>query len=431
MGPKAWRPYGFAVVCVAVATALRLMLGLIWPDILIFATYYPAVLIAALACGVSSGAVTAILGAIAAWWFFIPPAHHLFPISGSSAAGITVYLACSVLIVWAAGRRRTLVLQLRREMTEREKAQRDSAQLAMLVTQSPDAIFSVNLDGTIATWNPGAAALFGYTAAEAIGRRADILVPDDKREEFEDAIARVRSGRPVELETERLAKSGERIAVDILGGPLRDGAGTIIGTGVAARDIRERKRHQHEMQIVLHELSHRAKNLLSVVSAMANQTALGCESFKDFQPRFAARLQALARSHDVLVERDWKGVPMNELISVQLAPFQEIGSGRIIATGPGVIIAAKPAEQIGLCLHELATNATKYGAWSTPTGTVEISWEVAGHRISIDLARARRPSGREAGAHRLWKPRSSTPCGRGIERQGGQGVRTRGDYLAA
>ena len=277
-------------------------------------------------------------------------------------------------------------------MAEREKAQRDSAQLAMLAIQSPDAIFSANLDGSISTWNRGATKLFGYTTAEAIGRQLDIFIPEEKREEFEQAIARVWSGETIELETERLAKGGELIAVDLHAGPLRDPEGRIIGTGVAAKDIRERRRHQQEMKVVLHELSHRAKNLLSIVSAMANQTVLSCGSLEEFQPRFASRLQALASSHDALVERNWMGVPITELVRVQLAPFQEIDGRRAIVAGPDLVIAAKPAEQIGLCLHELATNATKYGAWSTPTGTVEISWEVVGSEFRLIWRERRGPT---------------------------------------
>jgi PAS domain S-box-containing protein len=369
-----WRPYAFAVLCVAAATAIRFGLGLVWPEILIFAVYYPAVLIATLACGVASGITATLLGALAAWWLFVPPAYQFLPIRTNSAAGIVVYLLSCALIVWAADRYRSLVRRLRAEIAARERAQRDSAQLAMLVTQSPDAIFSANPDGAIVSWNPGAAALFGYSAEEATGRPQDILLPEDKRDEFERAIARMRAGEALELETEWFAKGGERIAVDMVGGPLRDAVGTIIGTCVAARDIRDRQRHQKEMQVVLHELSHRAKNLLSVVSAMANQTARSCETFEEFQPRFADRLRALAASHDALVERNWAGVPMAELVRVQLAPFDEID--RVVAVGPDVVLIAKAAEQIGLCLHELGTNATKYGALSTPAGIVEISWEL-------------------------------------------------------
>jgi len=266
--------------------------------------------------------------------------------------------------------------RLQIEVEERRRAQRDSAQLAMLVSQSPDAIFSAELNGNIETWNAGATALFGYSASEVIGRPQNILVPEGEREDFEHVIAGVRAGEAVELETERLTKEGELIAVDLIAGPLRDPAGNVIGTGVAARDMRERKRHQQEMQVVLHELSHRAKNLLSIVSAMANQTARVCDNFGEFQQRFGDRLQALAASHDALVERNWTGVPMNELARVQLAPFQEISAGRISAIGPNVIVKAKAAEQIGLCLHELATNATKYGSLSAPLGTVEVNWKL-------------------------------------------------------
>jgi PAS domain S-box-containing protein len=378
---SSWRPYAFAVVCTATATAVRFGLGLVWPNIVIYATYYPAVLVATLICGIASGITATLLGAVAALLLFAPPAYSFLGAKTSSIAGLAVYLLSAALIVWAAGHYRNIVRRLRAEMAEREQAQRESAQFAMLVAQSSDAIFSAKLDGTIASWNPGAASAFGYSAEEAIGRPLDILLPEDKHEEFEEAIARVRAGETLELETEWLAKGGVRIAVDMLGGPLRDAVGNIIGTGIAARDNRERQRHQKEMQVVLHELSHRAKNLLSVVSAMANQTARSCETFDEFQPRFADRLRALAASHDALVERNWAGVPMAELVRAQLAPFDEID--RVASVGPNVVLKAKAAEQIGLCLHELATNATKYGALSTPGGSVEISWELDGNDFHL------------------------------------------------
>ena len=98
--------------------------------------------------------------------------------------------------------------------------------------------------------------------------------------------------------------------------------------------------------------------------AIANQMGQRSESCEEFLSRFYDHLQAFAASHDALVERNWSGVPMQEIVRVQLAAFQEIDGVRVKMAGPDIVINAKAAEQIGLCLHELATNAAKYGALS-------------------------------------------------------------------
>ena len=170
----------------------------------------------------------------------------------------------------------------------------------------------------IETWTEGAERLFGYSAAEAVGRPPSILAPAEKQGAVQEVLARLRAGESITTETVRLTKTGERVPVSIAAAPIRAPGGRIIGFSLIGRDIGERVRHEEQMQVVMYELSHRARNRLAVIMAVANQMGQRSKSFEEFLTRFSDRLQAFAASHDALVERNWSGVPMQELVRVQL-----------------------------------------------------------------------------------------------------------------
>ena len=396
MDRKVVQQHGFAAFCVAVATTLRYLLGLLWPDIIVFATYYPAILVATLVCGVPAGITATLLGAVSAWWLFISPTHQFIPLEPANAVSFVLYFLSSAVIVWAAGRYRMIVERLHSEMMEREKGQKNNARLAALVDQSPDAIISLTPGMAIETWNEGAERLFGYSAAEAVGRPPSILAPAEKQGAVQEVLARLRAGESITTETVRLTKTGERMPVSIAAAPIRAPGGRIIGFSLIG-GISERVRHEEQMQVVMYELSHRAKNLLAVIMAVANQMGQRSKSFEEFLTRFSDRLQAFAASHDALVERNWSGVPMQELVRVHLTPFQEVDGVRVTMSGPDIVVNAKAAEQLGLCLHELATNAAKYGALSVSTGTVSIEWRVDAK------------DGQEQSFRLIWRERGGPP----------------------
>ena len=141
-------------------------------------------------------------------------------------------------------------------------------------------------------------------------------------------------------------------------------------------DVATRERHERHIEDIMLELSHRSKNLLAVVQSIARQVARRTKNFEDFDAAFAARIRALANVHDLLVTRNWQGADIREVISSQLAPFGQPDDDRITIEGPELILRPKAVEQIGLALHELATNATKYGALSSPQGSVSIRWTI-------------------------------------------------------
>jgi two-component sensor histidine kinase len=141
-------------------------------------------------------------------------------------------------------------------------------------------------------------------------------------------------------------------------------------------DITERKSAEDHIQFLMREMTHRSKNLLTVVQAIARRTAQTARTFEDFESRFGQRLQGLSASHDVLVDENWQGARLEELVARQLKPFAEPKGSRIGISGPPIVVSAQAAQAIGLAIHELATNATKYGALSVASGRIEICWSL-------------------------------------------------------
>jgi PAS domain S-box-containing protein len=140
-------------------------------------------------------------------------------------------------------------------------------------------------------------------------------------------------------------------------------------------DITERKEHEAHVRFLMSEISHRSKNLLAVVQAIAAQTARASSSSADFAADFSARLKSLASSVDLLVQQEWRGVSMKELVHSQLGHYAGT-SARVAIKGPNVLLTPLSAQYLGMALHELSTNAVKYGALSGSEGHITIAWRL-------------------------------------------------------
>jgi two-component sensor histidine kinase/PAS domain-containing protein len=160
-------------------------------------------------------------------------------------------------------------------------------------------------------------------------------------------------------------------------GPLIDEARANVGSIVTLTDMTERKRSEEQQTVMVAELNHRVKNILAIVQSVAAQTMRSSRSMENFADAFAGRLKALAVAHDILTETRWIGIGLNELLVTVLAPYRSAEGQRVRISGPAVLLPARLVVPLSMVLHELSTNAGKYGALSGPNGGVDIGWRVS------------------------------------------------------
>ena len=263
------------------------------------------------------------------------------------------------------------------DLTERKRLEAERARLAAIVETSSDAILSRALDGTITSWNAAAERTFGYTATEAIGRDIAMLVPPDRVDEFAQTRQGLEAGEPVApFETVRLTKDGQRLDVSIAVSPLTNADGVLVGTSIITRDISERRRAQERQNLLLAELSHRVKNTLATVLSIANQTLSRAESLDEFSRSFRGRIQALAAAHSLLTAVNWDVAALRVLVEQALQPYASSDRSNLRISGDEVLLRPSAALTFSLVLHELATNAAKYGALQKPGGFVAVDCRV-------------------------------------------------------
>jgi len=244
--------------------------------------------------------------------------------------------------------------------------------------------WETNLATRTRKWSPEAMKLFGFDLPEGlgvVGGDADEYVaalhPDDRhlmrhfhqtahvQDFYEGDYRVVRPDGSVRWVT------GRALVVE------REDDGRARRTVTVVTDITEQKQAEEHVRFLLGELSHRSKNLITVIHSVAQRTVRTSASLQEFEQRFSRRLQALAASHDALINNDWKAAPLDVLIKGQLAFFTEGDAARIDVRGPNILINANSAQMIGLAVHELATNAVKHGALAVPGGRVSITWNLA------------------------------------------------------
>jgi PAS domain S-box-containing protein len=266
------------------------------------------------------------------------------------------------------------------DRTEHKRLEEERARLAAIVETSSDAIVSRALDGTITSWNAAAERTFGYRAAEAIGQDIAMLVPPDRVDELAQIRHSLQAGEPVApFETVRLAKNGQRLDVSISVSPLTNADGVLVGTSIITRDISERRRAQERQDLLLSELSHRVKNTLAVVLSIANQTGSRAESLDEFARSFRGRIQALAAAHSLLTAVNWDAAALRAVVEQALQPYASSDGSNVQIGGDEVLLRPSAALTFSLILHELATNAAKYGALQKPGGLVAVDWRVQSH----------------------------------------------------
>jgi PAS domain S-box-containing protein len=262
-----------------------------------------------------------------------------------------------------------------------EKALRESREqfrwLASIVEFTDDAIVSKNRDGIITSWNKSAERLFGYLAEEAVGKSVTTLIPPERLAEETAILERIQRGDRIDhYETIRRRKDGNLIDVSLTISPMRDAEGKVVGASKIARDISERKRSEAQFSALAREAEHRAKNLLANVRVMVQLSQ--ADTPDGLKEAIAGRIEALANVHSLFAQSRWTGAELGSLVMQELSPYSRDGEMRTQIDGPTVMLKPNVGQAIAVALHELATNAAKYGALSVATGQVRVEWSHAG-----------------------------------------------------
>jgi PAS domain S-box-containing protein len=245
--------------------------------------------------------------------------------------------------------------------------------MAAIVESSDDAIVSKDLDGVIKSWNSGAERIFGYAAQEVIGNSITMLIPPGRENEEPEILERIRRGQRVDhYETVRQRKYGSLINVSLTVSPVKNAQGKIIGASKIARDISDRKRSEAQITMLAREAEHRAKNILATVQATVRLSQ--SDTPEGLKHAIEGRIQALANVHRLFVESRWVGAEIQSLVKEELAAYSQDKEKRVQIDGPKLLLEPNAAQAIAVTLHELATNAAKYGALSVPGGHVQVEW---------------------------------------------------------
>ena len=249
------------------------------------------------------------------------------------------------------------------------------ARYRAIVDTAVDAIVVIDEVGRVEAFNPAAERLFGYSAGEMIGRNINILMPEPYHGEHDDYLRRYRD-------------TGERRIIGIgreVSGQRRDGATFPLELSIAEwrdgdkrfftgvmRDVTARKRAEELQRLLVNELNHRVKNTLATVQSVAGQTLRNADDLQGARDALTIRLLALSRAHDILTRESWDGADLGDIVASVTSSHGE--ARRFVVDGVVVRLAPKAALALSMALHELMTNAAKYGALSNEVGRVILTW---------------------------------------------------------
>ncbi len=262
------------------------------------------------------------------------------------------------------------------DITQSQLLNNEHARLASIVNSSHDAIFGFSLDDRITSWNTSAERIFGLAPAQVVGKPLHMLLPAAAPAEVQAFFSgAARDSDLPEFEMVWVRPDDEAIPLEMSYSPVCNTDGKLIAGRLIARDITERYRAAQHAAMMLAELNHRVKNTLATVQAVAQQTAVNAPDLASFNESFLARLLALSNTHNLLAREEWNGAPLSDIINNELAPYQHDDSARVQLRGDNLTLLPKQALALSMALHELATNAAKYGALSVSAGRVSVEWE--------------------------------------------------------
>ena len=416
--------YGFALLAFAVTFLLRYELEDWMAGDVGFILFIPAVTITTLLAGLAPGILTAFLSGIATWYFFLTPPGS-FALTPKSTTGLASYIMVVAITITLVRRLQGSIRELRAEIAERRRAERaltESARENEALFRLADRlnrantlqdVFDVALDTIENALDCDRAALLllddagvmRYAGWRDLSQEYRLAAegrspwPTNEREPQSYRVSDIdTSSVPEDLKTAikgegiralcifPIAGTGKRIGRFVgyynsthLFSPNENEIGLAIARQLGI-SIEKKLAEQREV-LLRRELQHRTKNLFAVIQAVAARSFSGHQNFESAREAFVGRIMALARADQQLNESEAKGARLKELLECELAPF----AGRYSAEGADVLLDAKTVQNFSLALHELATNAAKYGAFSTPGGAVHIGWSANGRSDKVKL----------------------------------------------
>jgi PAS domain S-box-containing protein len=280
------------------------------------------------------------------------------------------------------------ILSVSRDITDLRASEEERDNFKRLAENSTDFIGMADTDGIVFYLNATARHMVGLDSADTSSLEIrDFFTPDQAQFVEETVLPAVANHGSWSGELNfRHFGTGEAIPVLYSVFPIRDAAASLIGYGTVTRDFRDRKRAEEDMQLMNGELAHRLKNVLAVVQSVAQQTLRNATDTRTASQDLSARLVALAAATDVLTQASWRSADLRTLAEQALAPHGRIGEA-ILINGPSLTLKPEIAVAFALALHELATNAVKYGALSVLGGIVSLRWTIdrSGDDVGFDL----------------------------------------------
>ncbi len=262
---------------------------------------------------------------------------------------------------------------------EREEELQHNIELLRIIGETtPDLIVVKDAQARFLFVNPAMASLLGRRGAELVGATSlDGAIDEEEAAALHAADLRImRDGQSQTIEERVTGPDGTKRIYLSTKTPMRDREGEVVGVVSVSTDITDRKRAEERQALMVRELHHRVKNSLATVQAIANSTARTAVDIDSFREAFNDRVIALARTHTLLAENSWGVIPLRELLDAELDPYGNGDGLRVAMTGPDVALPSDVALSLGMAVHELTTNALKYGSLSSPTGSIAVRWDI-------------------------------------------------------